>query len=105
MLNSVVNEGSTAYLGVRLMDKLGAPAVPAALSYSVRCLTTGTDLRANVALTPGSQAEIVLTPTDNAIQTATNKYETRLVTVVATYNVDDAQVEEFTYQVRNLEGY
>lgn len=103
-MSTIVNEGSTAYVTVSLKDKAGALAAPASLTYSLHCLTTGAVLRDDVALTPGSQVEITLTPADNAIQNAGNLYETRLLTVAAGYGAGDALQADYEYQVKNLAG-
>lgn len=101
---SVINEGSTGYLSVAFYDKANLPALPSSISYTVRCLTTGTVLRAPTSLTPATSIEILLSPSDNAIQQAGNPYETRLVTVSASYGASDAINDDYTYQVRNLVG-
>jgi hypothetical protein len=59
-------------------------------------------LRDDVVLTPASAVEIVLTPTDNAIQAARNAYETKLLTITAGYGSGDALQSDYEYQVRNL---
>lgn len=104
MARDIVNEGSTAYVTLTLKDKAGSLAAPASLTYSLHCLTTGLALREDVALTPGSQVEITLTPADNAIQNAANKYETKVLTVKAGYGAADALNAEYEYQVVNLWG-
>jgi len=104
MSEQTVNEGSTAYLTVTLLDKDGAQAAPSALSYQIDDVTTGTTVRSATALAAAAQVEITLAPTDNAIQTATNKRERRRVTVQASYGAGDALNAEYDYIVRNLSG-
>lgn len=98
----LINERSTGYLTVAFFDKTNAPAVPASVSYRIDCLTTGTAILAETALTPAASVEITLTPAQNAIVNAANASETRRVTIKATYAGAEADNREYDYQVRNL---
>lgn len=98
-----VKERSTHYLSVELLDKTGALAAPTAVSYSIWCMTTGTEVRASTAVTPASSFELTLTPSDCAIVNSGNVVETKRVTVVAQYGGSgDQAVEEYDYVVRNV---
>lgn len=99
-----VNERTTAYLTVTMRDKAGALAAPSGLSYRIDCLTTGTEILADTALTPADTVEIELTATQNRIITEGNKAERRRVTVSATYGADDELHEDYEYQVCDLAG-
>ena len=96
------NERSTAWLTVSFKDKAGALAAPASANYRVDCLTTGTAIRAETALTPASSIEITLTPGDNAIVAAANVRETRRVTIKAAYGAADEIKDQYDYVVENL---
>lgn len=98
----VVNERTTAYLTVAFFDKTGAAAVPASATYRIDCLTTGTVILDDTALTPAASIEITITPTQNRIITAANAQETRRVTVKATYAGSEQDNREYDYQVKNL---
>lgn len=98
----IVNEGTTAYLTASFTDKAGAAAAPSTLAYSLHCLTTGAILRNDVALTPGNSVEITLSAVDNAIQTSSNRRETKRVTVKAGYGAGEAVNAQYDYQVANL---
>lgn len=97
-----VNEQSTAYLTVEPLDKAGAAEAPASATYRIDCLTTGTPIRDDTALTPSAAMEIVLTPTDNRICTQANRSEHRQVTVTAIYGAGDQVNGVFDYRVANL---
>lgn len=98
----LINEGSTGYLTVSFKDKAGVAAAPSTLTYSLHCLTTGIVLRNNVSLTPGTSVEITLSTVDNAIQTASNRRETKRVTIKAGYGASDAVNAQYDYEVANL---
>lgn len=102
-MSSVVNERSTSYLSVSLLDKAGAAAVPASVRYRVDCQTTGQMVRDWTNLAPAAALEIVLTSADNAMVNAVNRSELRRVTVSAVYGVDDEVHNTWEYQVRNLD--
>lgn len=96
-----VNEKSTAYLTVTFKDKAGVQQVPASATYRIDCLTTGTAIKAETALTPAGSVEITLTPTDNRIIAAANVRESRRVTVNAVYGASDEVHDQFDYDVEN----
>lgn len=98
-----VNEKSTAYLTVSFKDKAGAPAAPASVTYRVDDATGNTAVRASTALGAAASIEITLTKEDNAIVNAANRFETRVVTVIAVYGASDELRDEYRYQIRNLD--
>lgn len=100
----IVNEKSTAYVTVAFSDKAGAPAIPATVTYSTKCKTTGTAIKTNVAVAPAASVEITLDALDNAIQTPANAAEDKLLTVRATYGVNDECNSDYTWRVKNLGG-
>lgn len=100
----IINERSTAYIEVAFTDKDGAAAIPASVTYSTKCKATGTAIKTNVAVTPAATVTITLDATDNTIQTATNQYEDKLLTVKATYAAGDECNSEYTWRVNNLSG-
>lgn len=101
-----VNEGSAAYLSPTFLNKTNQPDVPTSITYKVVCLTTGTLMRDWTAIaTPLSTVEITLDSiTDNIINTQTNSKETRCVTVKAVYGPSDELIDEYEYDVINLNG-
>lgn len=98
----LINEGSTGYLTISFKDKAGVAAAPATITYSLHCLSTGVVLRNNVALATSASVEITLSTIDNAIQTASNRRETKRVTIKAGYGANDAINTQFDYEVANL---
>ena len=101
-MTTIVNENSTSYVTVVPKDKDGVAATPATLKYQIDCVTTGTNMKAETALTPGTSVEITITPTENAINDQNNSHEERVVTVTAGYGASDQVIEEFDYLVINL---
>ena len=101
---ATVPEKTTAYLTVSFLDKAGAPAIPASVTYRIDCLTTNTAILADTALTPAASIEITLTPAQNAIINQANALEAKRVTVKATYGASDALNDEYDYLVKNLSG-
>jgi len=97
-----VNEESTAYLTVTLLDKDGAEEAPSSATYRIDCLTNGQEIRDDTALTPAASIEITLGAADNAIINQENTTERRLVTVTASYGADDELNDEYEYNVKNL---
>lgn len=98
-----VNEESTAYLQVSLLDRTGANSSPLTLTFRVHDVESGTEMVATTSISPVSPATITLTPTANTILKRVHKYETRRVTVDATYGSGDVLHDDYDYLVRNLE--
>jgi hypothetical protein len=101
---NTVNEASTAYVGVTFVDKAGAAAQPSAATWRLDCLTTGAQLVGATNLSAsGGTAEVTIPATATEIQTATNRTETKRLTVIAQYGSGADQVtDDFDFQVRNL---
>jgi hypothetical protein len=97
-----VNENSTSYITVNPKDKDGVAATPATLAYWIDCKTTGTSMKAETALTPGTSVEITIDADENAINDQANPVEVREVTVKAGYGSSDQVIEVFPYEVINL---
>lgn len=99
-----VNERSTAYLTVTFKDKAGAAQQPTAASYRIDDVATGTEIRADTPLTPGTSVEITLTTADNAILSPRLEVEKHVVTVTGTYGENDAVRAQYVYEVVNLQA-
>ena len=99
-----VNERSTAYLTVTFKDKAGAAQQPTAASYRIDDVATGTEIRADTSLTPGTSVEITLTTADNAILSPRLEVEKHVVTVTGTYGENDAVRAQYVYEVVNLQA-
>lgn len=97
-----VNDGSTAYLVASFLNKSGVAEAPDAISYSVRDLYSGLELRASTTVAPSATIEIELSPTDNRIIRQSYTREMRLVIVVATFGVGDVLKSVHRYWVRNV---
>ena len=99
----IIREESTGWLTATFLDKDGVAAVPSTVRYRVDCKTSGTAVRGWASVTPASSVEITLTPSDSAIHDATQEFEEHVVTVEATFGVDDEANAEYTYHVKNLD--
>lgn len=97
-----VTEKSTAYLTVNFFDKNEVAAAPSGITYRVDCEDTGAELVPDTAGAPGTTLEITIPSTANAIQDPAHAFETKLVTVTATYGVGDQLTGYYRYRVRNL---
>ncbi|MCU7839776.1 MAG: hypothetical protein KZQ94_10420 [Candidatus Thiodiazotropha sp. (ex Troendleina suluensis)] len=99
-----LNQGSTGWLSVSFLDRSGQSVAPAAVTYSVRCLTNARYIREDVSvIAPTADIEIKLTPSDNTlIDPVNNDKEQRRVIVTAFYgSPDDKSVQSFDYFVKN----
>jgi hypothetical protein len=97
----IVNERSTAYLSCTFLDKAKQPAEPAAISYRIDEPGAGEEVRGDTAVAAASTIEITLTPADNTLLGEV-ALERRVVTITATYGIDDAIRDQFIYSIRNL---
>ena len=101
-MSDSVNENSTSYVTAVPKDADGVAALPASMVYQIDCVTTGTAIKAETALTPGTSVEIEIDAADNAIISQTNAVERRQVTVTAGYGINDQVIEVYEYRVINL---
>lgn len=98
-----VEENSSSYLTVTLLDKDDAPAQPTSASYDVVDDTADTKIKDGVALTfVDGVVEITLDKADAKIIDDTSKYEERTVSIHAIYASEDELHAEYLYRVRNL---
>jgi hypothetical protein len=98
-----VNEGVSAILGVTFKDHDGQLQPPLTIRYRVDCVDNKQELRDwTVVVSPASEIEIELTPSDNAIVFVSRGVERHVVTVEATYSGDGQIAEEYEYEVKNL---
>jgi len=97
-----INEDSVGYLTAKFYDKDDNLVVPTSISYNIYCLTTGTEIKDATAISPANTVEITLSSIDNAIIVQTNRLEMKLVTITATFGVQDLSVEEYRYFVKNM---
>lgn len=101
----IVNEGSSAFLTVALLDTDGDPAAPAAASYVVVNLETGEVVGASVDIeTPTDTLQIVLTPADTALLDADRAlpFERRRVVVTADFGDDDVLRDQYDFTIRRI---
>lgn len=99
---NVVMEKSTAYLSVSFRDKSGAAQAPTAATYKVHDKGSGQVLLPETTLEPAATVEITLPPSLNTLVDPSRSFETRVVTVAATFGVDDGVTNQYEYTVENL---
>lgn len=103
-MNSV-KEGRAAWLDVTFRNRSNQPEAPTSATYKITCMTTGTVIVPEAAISPVSSAvTITISSEQNRIINQGNARERRLVTVVAAYGVGDALPDEMEYEVVNLAG-
>lgn len=99
MAKVTVNEGSTSYHPIGLVDKDGAVVAPEALRYKV---TAGDgSVLVQWETIPANSTEIEVSAAVNTISAGGNR---RTLTVEATHNGGDKITAETTYTLENLVG-
>lgn len=103
-----VNERSTWITTVAFTDEDGEEVVPAAASYRIDDVASGTEIRDDTAITSLAKAiEIKWTAADTRILDETHPYETRRLTLTWTYGSDSPPSQgtsEYLLNVVNLKG-
>ena len=101
----IVNERTSSYISMAFFDNTGAPAIPASVTYSTKCRSTGIAIKTNVSVAPSANIVITLDALDNAIQTPANPTEIKALTIKASYGINDECNAEYVWQVQNLTGF
>lgn len=94
--------GFTATAYFRVGDVGTAPTTA---KYRVDCLTTGKNLTGWTSLTVGESISISVTPTENAIQDASNRVEKKQLTVAADPDTSSQTRDSVTWMVENIRGF
>jgi len=99
-----VNEKTTYFVTITFKDEDGTLVTPTAAYYSLFCETTKTEILTETSIgSLSTSVEIVVTSTQNAIQTASNQSEQKLMTVRFTYSGGTYQgTNEHRWMVLNL---
>ncbi len=101
----VVNEKSTWVVSMSFFDETKAAATPSGGTYRVDDIGSGASIVASTPFTPSSSTyQIVITPTQNALQNANDDAETRRLTVIWQYGGTKQGTAEYIYQIENLPG-
>jgi hypothetical protein len=98
----LINERTTAYLRIQMIGPDGELALPSAVVYRIDELATGREIRGNTPVPPATTVDITLTPEETRIIGDAYQDQTRLLTVQATYGIDDTLHDEFEFVIRNL---
>ena len=97
-----VNEQTTAWIRITLLDREGLPATPTAVVYRIDDVATGVEIRETTAVDPAPVVEIRLSPDDNRIIGGAYQDQKRLLTVRANYGDGDMLHAEYGFTVKNL---
>lgn len=102
----VINEGSAQTIRVSFFSDIAQliPATPVSATYSVRCKTTNTPIKTDIALIAATTIDVMLDSVDSAILSQANNYEDKILTVKSTYTSSDKCNAEYTWRVKNLSG-
>lgn len=95
-------EGSSAWITVNFLDRTGSPEVPATVTWEAHDKGTGDELQEATSVTPGAEIEIEIPGSVNAIHTPGQPYETRVITVRATYGGSSTHNDQFEYVIADL---
>lgn len=96
-----VNEGSTAYLTCSFYSAADALVAPISINYTIVDEDSGAEVKEETEVAAASSVTITLSPTDNTLLSG-KRQERRVVTVAASYGVDDAVREQYVYRVVRL---
>lgn len=99
-----VNEGSRLPLTFKLFDFATTPIEPTTLRYRIECESTGRELVAWTEVTPAAVTSLIIPASVNAIQSRSNSFELKTMTVEADADTDNAITEEYTWRVKNFLG-
>lgn len=98
-------EGSAFTATAYFRDRATAAAsTPTNVYYRVDCLTTGQQVQDWTAGTPGASTSIAVTAANNAIQSDSNQYELKQLTVAADYGLATQVTESAVWTVTNTFG-
>jgi hypothetical protein len=97
-----VNERSAARLTASFYDFDDALSAPSSITYAVYDLDTGTELRANTAVSPASTVTITLDSTDTQIIDDAKPVEVHFVVIKAVYAAGDEVNDSYRFRVKNL---
>lgn len=98
-------EGSAFNLPVYLRRRsTAAAAIPTSIQYRIDCKTTGTEILDWTTVSAASSFTIAVTGTYNAIQSDSNDYEWKQVTVMVDEGLATQHRQTCRYRVENLYG-
>lgn len=98
---AATNSGTSLIVRAAMRDARNVPTTPLALTYLIRCLTTGTVIRPTTVLAPAQQVDIFVSSSENRVLRNSNAFEDRRLEVTASYGDNDLLVGTFDWQVIN----
>lgn len=102
----MVNEQSTAVIGLSFTDETGQPVTPASARYRLDDVASDDEIVGWTDIAPtDASVDLIITGAQNVILDATSDYEKKRLTVIFTYGLDSKQsTAEYVYAVRNLKN-
>jgi hypothetical protein len=86
-------EGSSFTIALAFTNYVDEPVTMLDVKYRIDCLTTGRTIRDWTSVLPSAEIEIIVTPSDCAIQNERNKREQRQLSIAANDDSDTQFVD------------
>jgi len=99
------NESSSGSVTAYFRDSSNAAEIPTTAQYRVDCLTTAKQLQDWTSLTPAISISIPITSTHNYIQTDSNDWELKQMTVAANKGTSTQTIDTVQWKVKNIRGW
>ena len=99
----IVNELSKATFTARPIDEAGSAFTPTNARYKLHDKASTNELIPWTGLTPSEAMEILIAATIHSMVDPSLSLETKVLTTETDFGTSNAHVEEFEYQVRNLQ--
>ncbi len=99
----IFNENSTGYVTWTFRNSDLLLEVPLTISYRIDNREDGAVIVPPTSVSPASSVIITVTPAQNAIINSELEYEEHVMTITATYGINDTFSEECIIKVKNLQ--
>lgn len=96
-----IYEQTTAILTLTFTDAGGSSIVPDTITYTLYDKFSGTVRTTGTVASPAASVELELTPTNNQILQATNRYEIATIEVYFTYGTREGK-DTYSYKILNM---
>ncbi len=97
-----INDQNTCILAVSFKDENGDPVTPSSGKYKINDFASGSVIKPETSFIPsGSSHNITISSAENKIINESKETETRIVTVIWTYDSKKGTAE-FIYKIKNL---
>lgn len=101
----IVNERTTWIVNAAFTDENGDEVTPSSGYYRIIDDRSGTEITAMTAFTPSSAShDFEVTPEENRVLNARNKFEERTLTLSFVYNVTREGTAQYQWAVKNMDA-